>query len=82
MLNLEHTAPNEPPGMYLRMISTHNESLKLKLQANSLYLSAHLKDPKTLQDISSQNQSLLIDSGATKNFVDEQEAKRLQLPTE
>ena len=64
------------------MISTSHESLKLKLQANSLYLPALLKDPLTLQDISHDNQNLLIDSGATKNFVDEQEAKRLQLLTE
>jgi hypothetical protein len=46
------------------------------------YLPALLKDPSTLQDISCNNQNLLIDSGATKNFVDEQEAKQLQLPTE
>jgi hypothetical protein len=61
---------------------TSNESLKLKLQANSLYLPALLKDPLTLQDISCNNQNLLINSGATKNFVDEQEAKQLQLPME
>ena len=64
------------------MISTHSENLKLKLQANSLYLSAQLKDPNMQKDISSDNQSFLIDSGATKNFVDEQEAKRLKIPTE
>ena len=64
------------------MISTSNESLKLKLQANSLYLPVLLKDPSTLQDISHDNQNLLINSGATKNFVNEQEAKWLQLPTE
>jgi hypothetical protein len=56
--------------------------LKLKLQANSLYISARLQDPTTLQDISRKMQSLLIDSGATQNFVDIEEAKQLQLPTE
>jgi hypothetical protein len=81
MLNLELQAPKLPTD-YLRMISTQQENLKLKLQSNSLYLSACLKDPLTLQDICKDNQSLLIDSGATKNFVDEHEAKRLQLPTE
>ena len=47
-----------------------------------MYLSAHLKDPISQKDISPNNQSFLIDSGATKNFVDEQEAKRLKIPIE
>jgi hypothetical protein len=82
MMNQDSAAPDTSPTQHLRMISTSNEGLKLKLQANSLYLPAFLRDPSTLQDISHNNQNLLIDSGATKNFVDEQEAKRLQLLTE
>ena len=64
------------------MISTCSENLKLKLQANLLYLSAPLKDPNMQKDISPDNQSFLIDPGATKNFVDEQEAKCLKIPAE
>jgi hypothetical protein len=75
MMNQDPAAPDTSPTQHLRMISTSNEGLKLKLQANPLYLPALLKDPLTLQDISRNNQNLLIDSGATKNFVDEQEAK-------
>ena len=82
MLNLASNAPQSLSSETLRMISTRSENLKLKLQANSLYLSAQLKDPNTQKDISPDNQSFLIDSGATKNFVDEQEAKRLKIPTE
>ena len=82
MLNLVSNAPQSLSSETLRMISTHSENLKLKLQANSLYLSAQLKDPNMQKDISPDNQSFLIDSGATKNFVDEQEAKRLKIPTE
>jgi hypothetical protein len=82
MMNQDPAAPDTSPTQHLQMISTSNEGLKLKLQANSLYLPALLKDPSMLQDISRNNQNLLINSGATKNFVDEQEAKRLQLPTE
>jgi hypothetical protein len=82
MMNQDPEAPDTSTTQHLQMISASNESLKLKLQANSLYLPALLKDPSMLQDISRNNQNLLIDSGATKNFVDEQEAKRLQLPTE
>jgi hypothetical protein len=82
MMNQDPAAPDTSLTQHLRMISTSNESLKLKLQANSLYLPALLKDPSTLQDISHNNQNLLIDSGATKSFVDKQEAKRLQLPME
>ena len=81
MLNLASNAPQSLSSETLRMISTRSENLKLKLQAN-LYLSAQLKDPNTQKDISPDNQSFLIDSGATKNFVDEQEAKRLKIPTE
>ena len=81
MLNLVSNAPH-PPTETFRMISTYSENLKLKLQANSLYLSAHLKDPISQKDISPDNQSFLIDSGATKNFVDEQEAKCLKIPIE
>ena len=81
MLNLGSNAPH-PNTETFRMISTRSENLKLKLQANSLYLSAHLKDPISQKDISPDNQSFLIDSGATKNFVDEQEAKRLKIPIE
>ena len=80
MLNLEPSAPNLPPNEQIRGISVPNESLKLKLQANSLYITAILQDPQTLQDISRDTQSLLIDSGATRNFVDINEAKRLRLP--
>jgi hypothetical protein len=38
-----------------------------------------VKDPQK-QEISKDNQSFLIDSDATKNFVNEQEAKCLNLP--
>ena len=81
LLNPNIEAPTEPPTK-LRAITTHSESLKLKLQANSLYIPVLIRDPQTLQYVSKDKQSLLIDSGATKNFIDEQEAKRLQLPTE
>ena len=47
-----------------------------------MYLSAHLKDLISQKDTSPNNQSFLIDSGATKNFIDEQEAKRLKIPIE
>jgi hypothetical protein len=80
MLNHGEIALVKPINELLRMIFTKNENLKLKLQSNSLYLSAQVKDPQTQEEISRNNQSFLIDSGATKNFVDEQEAKRLNLP--
>ena len=81
MLNLASNTPH-PNTETFHMISTRSENLKLKLQANSFYLSAHLKDPITQKDISPNNQSFLIDSGATKNSVDEQEAKCLRIPIE
>jgi hypothetical protein len=61
------------------MIFTKNENLKFKLQSNSLYLLAQVKDPQMQEDISKNNQSFLIDLDAIKNFVDEQEAKCLNL---
>ena len=82
MLNPEEYAPNLPPHEHIRGVITQNESLKLQLQANSLYISAKVQDPQTLQNISRNSQNLLIDSGATRNFVDDIEAKRLQLPIE
>jgi hypothetical protein len=63
-MNQDPAAPKISLIQYLQMISTSNESLKLKLQENSLYLPALLKDPSTLQDISCNNQNLLTDSGA------------------
>jgi hypothetical protein len=80
MLNHGEITPVKSINESLQMIFTKNKNLKLKLQSNSLYLSAQVKDPQTQEEISRNNQSFLIDSGATKNFVDEQEAKRLNLP--
>jgi hypothetical protein len=80
MLNHREITTVKSINESLQMIFTKNENLKLKLQSNSLYLSAQVKDPQTQEEISKNNQSFLINSGATKNFVNKQEAKRLNLP--
>jgi hypothetical protein len=80
MLNHGEIAPVKSINKSLWMIFTKTENLKLKLQSNSLYLSAQVKDPQMQEEISKDNQSFLIDSGTTKNFVNEQEAKHLNLP--
>jgi hypothetical protein len=80
MLNHGEIASVKLINKSLQMIFTKNKNLKLKLQSNSLYLSAQVKDPQMQENISKNNQSFLIDSGAIKNFVDKQEAKCSNLP--
>jgi hypothetical protein len=82
MLNHGEIAPVKSVNKSLQMIFMKNENLKLKLQSNSLDRSAQVKDPQMQEEISKDNQSFLIDSGATKNFVNEQEAKCLNLPVD
>jgi hypothetical protein len=57
MLNHGEIALVKSINESLWMIFTKNENLKLKLQSNSLYLTAQVKDPQTQEEISKNNQS-------------------------
>jgi hypothetical protein len=52
MLNHGEIAPVKLVNESIQMIFMKNKNLKLKLQFNSLYLSAQVKDPQMQEDIS------------------------------